>query len=109
MQVGRALKRQARAIATPALFLALTGYFLWSATQGEHGLEADARRQNDLRVAQAQLAAAQHDLHAWDLRVGALRNSRLDVDSLDERARAVLNVALPDEIVVTLGPAEHLF
>jgi len=109
MAFGRAVKRQARAAATPFVFLLLTVYFLWSATQGEHGLRAYARRQTDLRVAQAQLVAAQAELQAWELRVAALRNSHLDPDALDERARAVLNMAQPSEVVVTLGPADRLF
>ncbi len=94
---------------TPLVFLMLTAYFLWSATQGEHGLRAYAQRQKDLVAVQAQFVAAQAELQGWQTRVAALRNSHLDADALDERARAVLNVAQPNEIVVTLGPAERLF
>jgi cell division protein FtsB len=37
--------------------------------------------------------------------VGLLRPDHLDPDLLDERARAVLNLAAPDEIVIPLTPA----
>lgn len=109
MAFGRALRRQARAAVAPVIFLLLTAYFLWSATQGAHGLRAYALRQGDLRAAQAEQAAVQADLVAWQTRVAGLRNSHLDEDALDERARAMLNLADPDDLVVTLKPSERIF
>ena len=36
----------------------------------------------------------------WDRRVVVLRNQSLDPDMIEERARALLHVAWPDDIVV---------
>ncbi len=109
MAFGRAIRRRVRAAVPPLLFLALTGYFLWSATQGEHGLHAYVRRQADLRAALAEQALANADLALWQQRVASLRNSNLDEDALDERARAMLNLADPADLVVTLKPSERVF
>jgi len=109
MSLGRTLKRQAKATLTPLVFLTLCGYFLWSATQGAHGLRAYALRQADLQTAQAELQRVQQDQLAWEHRVSALRSSRLDLDALDERARAILNMAEPSDIVVPLKAGDRIF
>lgn len=109
MVLGRVLKRQLKAMVTPVIFLAVSGYFLSSATQGAHGLRAYALRQADLRTAQAELLRVQQDQLAWERRVSALRSSRLDQDALDERARAILNMAEPADVVVPLKAGERIF
>jgi cell division protein FtsB len=91
------------------VFLALVGYFLWEAQHGDHGLDALAQRQQDLKAAQAELGRAEADLAAWDRRVAALRTSRLDPDALDERARAMLNLSDPGDIIVPYGTGQRLF
>ncbi|MCC6718026.1 MAG: septum formation initiator family protein [Acetobacteraceae bacterium] len=96
----RGVKRQLRAAVAPAVFLSLTGYFLWHATQGDRGLVAYAERQKDLVLARAQLARAEAEVALWERRVGGLRGAVLDADALDERARAMLNASDPNDIVV---------
>ena len=100
MSIARALKRQLRAAVAPSVFLLLFGYFAWSATQGERGLKAGAQRRDDLVAALSEQSRAEQDLAAWERRVASLRTSRLDVDALDERVRAMLSLSDPDDIVV---------
>jgi hypothetical protein len=38
-----------------------------------------------------------------------LRTQRLDPDTLDERARAMLNLADPNDVVVMYGSGKRLF
>ena len=109
MTIARALKRRARAAVPPLVFLSLVCYFLWEASQGDHGLHALAQRQQDLKAAQAELARDDADLAAWDRRVASLRTSRLDPDALDERARAMLNLSDPNDIIVPYGNGQRLF
>jgi cell division protein FtsB len=109
MTILRSLKRRARAAVPPLVFLSLAGYFLWQAAQGDRGSAALARRQQDLKAAQAELVRAEADLAAWDRRVAALRTSRLDPDALDERARAMLNLSDPSDIIVPYGAGQRLF
>lgn len=109
MAFGRTLRRRARAAVAPLVFLLLTGYFLWSATQGAHGLRSYVLRQGGLRAAQAEQEMTQADMAVWEKRVSGLRNSHLDQDALDERARAMLNLAEPTDLIVTLKPSERIF
>lgn len=109
MSIARELKRRARAAIAPALFLGVAGYFAWSATQGELGLQAYARRQRDFQTAQASLVRAEAEVKSWELLVRSLRANHLDTDALDERVRAMLNRADPADIIVPYGPAGRLF
>ncbi len=109
MAVLRELKRRMKAAVAPTIFLTVVAYFAWNAMQGDRGLKAYAARQQDLVVAQSELDHAQADLASWQRRVAALRTNRLDVDALDERARAVLNLADPNDIVLPYGPGGKLY
>lgn len=109
MSIGREVKKRAKSAVPPVLLLAVAGYFGWSATQGDHGLQAFARQQDQLRLAQSELTRVNADVDMWERRVTGLRNTRLDPDTLDERARAMLNLADSSEVVVMYGPGKKLF
>jgi len=109
MAIGREIKRRCKSAIPPLVFLALVGYFGWSATQGNRGLQAYAIRQDQLRQVQADLAKTAAEEAVWQRRVVGLRTSRLDPDSLDERSRAMLNLADPADVVVMYGPGKQLF
>ena len=109
MSFGRELKRRCRAIIAPSVFLAITGYFGWNATQGDRGLVAFAQRQELLRQVVADQAVAKAERDGWETRVAGLRARHLDPDTLDERARAMLNLADPTEVIVKLSPQDKLF
>ncbi len=57
----------------------------------------------------ADLTKSQTELEMWERRVSSLRTSRLDPDSVDERARATLNLADPADIIGCTGPGKRLF
>ena len=103
------LKRRAKAVLPPLLFRTLVAYCAWNATNGDRGLVAYAHRQQLLKQAQADLARAEAERAAWERRVAGLRSNHLDRDTLDERARAMLNLADPNDIVVPYGPKDRLF
>ncbi len=103
------IKRRTKAAIPPLVLMSLVAYFLWQAQQGERGLHADAERREALKLAQAELSRAEADLAAWERRVAALRASRLDRDMLDERARAMLNLSDPADVIVPYGQGQRLF
>ncbi len=107
--LGRAIKRQLRAAVAPVVFLSLSGYFLWHASQGDRGLVSYAERQKDLVLARAQLERARADVALWERRVAGLRGARLDADALDERARAMLNASEPSDVVLMYPNGQKLF
>ena len=109
MDIWRSVQRQARAAVAPLVFLSLTTYFSWHATQGNRGLVAYADRQQDLVLARAQLGRAEAEVAVWERRVAGLRGARLDADALDERARAMLNVTDPADVVLMYPSGQKLF
>ncbi len=108
MQVGRMMRRKSRAAVAPAVFLLLVVYFVWNAQQGAHGLNAAVAQRQELLAAQAEQHLAAEDLAVWERRVNALR-TRLDGDALDERARAMLNLSDPQDVIVPYGKGQRLF
>ncbi|MBB3172750.1 cell division protein FtsB [Endobacter medicaginis] len=103
MSITRYIKRKVRAAVPPAIFLALVGYFGWNAFQGAHGLRSYEGRLQMLAQAQAAQTDSLALEAAWRRRVAGLRDNGLDADTLDERARAMLNLAEPNEIVIPYG------
>jgi len=103
MSLWRATKRKIRAAMPPLLFAALTAYFGWNATQGAHGLRSYEQQLKLLAQAQDAQQHAQAEQAAWTQRVSGLRDKALDADTLDERSRAMLNLAEPNDIVVPYG------
>lgn len=109
MDIWRTVKRQLAAVVAPVVFLSLSGYFGWHASQGDRGLVSYAERRKDLVLAQAQLERAQTEVTLWERRVAGLRGAWLDADALDERARAMLNASDPNDIVLMYPPGQKLF
>jgi cell division protein FtsB len=105
----QAVKRQVTAMVAPTLFLALAGYFDWNATRGDYGLKSYIMREQQLVAAKAELKTAEAERDAWEIRVSGLRTNHIDPDTLDERARAMLNLADPNDLVVMYGPGQKLF
>jgi len=100
MNIARAAKRVATAMIAPSLFMGLTAYFIWNASRGEHGLREYAIRQAQLITEQQRLGKALAERETWETRVDGLRDAHVDPDTLDERARAMAQVADPADIVV---------
>ncbi len=94
------IRRRARAITGPVLGVSLVCYFAYHLFVGDRGLIAWLHLTQQLRDGKATLAALDSEKRALDHRVGLLRPDHLDPDMLDERARAVLNLAGSDEIVI---------
>jgi cell division protein FtsB len=109
MSLGEGVKLRARMMLAPSVFLAITAYFGWNATQGDRGLKAYAARMDLLHQVVAEEAAVKAERDALETRVAGLRAKHLDPDTLDERARAMLNVAQPDDVIIKLGPQDKLF
>jgi len=83
-----------------AVVLALTGYFVFAAIQGDYGhlrriqVEAEERRLTEqLRGLQTQRAEIENKAYR-------LSDEYLDLDLLDERARKVLGMARVDDVII---------
>lgn len=108
MSLGRTVRRKLRAAVAPAVFLSLVAYFLWSATQGDRGLEASPQRQEELTTARAEQTQAEAEVAMWERRIAGLER-RIDTDALDERTRAMLNLSDPRDVIVPYDKGQKLF
>ena len=109
MDFGRAVKRRIKAALPPAFFLSLVAYFAWNTDQGPHGRRTYTEQLSLLSQAQSDQQTALAEQGAWSQRVSGLRDGGLDLDTLDARARAMLNLADPRDIVVPYGPHDKLY
>jgi cell division protein FtsB len=109
MSLGGEVKRRVKIILAPVIFLTITAYFGWNATQGDRGLMAHAQRKALLDQVRADQTAAKQERDAWEVRVAGLRARHLDPDTLDERARAMLNLADPSDVIVKYTGQEKLY
>ena len=109
MRLIGTVKRTTAAAMVPAVFLSLVAYFMWQAQQGDRGTNTASQRALDLQRAKAELTRAESDLATWERRVAAMRASRVDSDTLDERARAMLNLSEPRDIIIPYPQGQRLF
>lgn len=89
-----------RQILTPVLFALVFGYFGYHLMHGERGVLALLQLRQEVARAEATLAETEATRRIWERRVAGLRNQSLDPDLIDERARALLHDAWPDDIIV---------
>jgi cell division protein FtsB len=94
------LQSRFRHVWGPLLALALMAYFIYHIIQGERGLLSWMRLKQKIAESEKVLAEVQSKKEALEKRVSLLRPESIDPDMLEERARAVLNFARKDEIVV---------
>lgn len=102
-------KRRVRAATVPLIFLSLTGYFASNAIEGAHGLIAYSKDRGVLGRAEQELAGVSAERARWETEVAALGTDHLDADLLDERARAMLNLVDPSDIVIPYPPGKKLY
>lgn len=92
-----------RQVVVPFVSIVIMGYFTYHIFQGDRGIIAYLRLQQTVSGNEKERAAQQTLREQLERRVYLLRPDSLDVDLLEERARAVLNYAHPDEIVIHDG------
>ncbi len=100
MQVRREFHRRLKSLAAQLLGACVAGYFIYHAVQGDRGILAWLRVNQQLETAQQELAASAAERGALEQRVALLSNSSLDLDMLEERARIMLNFSDPDDLVI---------
>ena len=78
----------------------LIGYFGVNAYTGAHGLKAKQDLSQQMDELSKELARLKLERASWEHRVSLLRADRLDPDLLDERARAMLDYAHANDLVL---------
>ena len=98
------VRTRLRSIALPIVFyLALgvtSGYLVWGASNGEHGLNARMKFEAEAAALTAQLSALRDERGRWERRVASLMPGSIDRDLLDEEAHAILDRVGKDEVLI---------
>jgi cell division protein FtsB len=94
------LRQRSRTALATLLGASAIAYFGYHAVQGNRGIEEWFRLSGQLEALEKRQVLNAQRIAILDRRVGLLREETLDRDLLDERARAVLGLARPDEIIV---------
>ena len=102
MDLRRDIKRRLAQVTWPMLGACLAGYFVYHAVQGDRGIVAWMQLNQQIRVAEDELAKTDAERQEMEQRVALLSNTSLDLDMLEERARVMLNFAHPDDLVIFL-------
>ncbi len=78
----------------------LIGYFGINAFSGNHGLKAKQDIDQQVAALSNELTRLQHERRQWERRIALLKSDQLDPDMLDERARALLDYAHPNDLTL---------
>lgn len=89
-----------RLLVLPIVCALILSYFAFSAVGGEQSLERWHALAGELEDLNADLAEIREERERMEHHVALLRPESLDPDLLDERARATLGIARPDELTI---------
>lgn len=93
-----------RPLALAIALLGFQGYLAYSALQGQFGIENRGQILLDIDQLKSRSAALQAEIDAYRHRATLMDTRRLDPDLITERARAMLNMAHTDDILVMVHP-----
>lgn len=98
------VRTRLRSIVLPIVFYLVlgiaSGYLVWGASNGEHGLKAKVQYDADAETLKIELDALKEERARWERRVAALGPQSVDRDLLDEEAHAKLDRVSKDEVVI---------
>src|ERR1700722_1784415 len=104
------VRTRLRSIVLPiVLYLVLgvaSGYLVWGASNGEHGLKAKEQFDAGAVELNAHVAGLKDERARWQLRVANLLPESIDKDLLDEEAHALLDRVAKDEVVIFTGSSK---
>lgn len=104
------LKRPAlwRSLLVTGLLIAFQGYLGFNVIGGQFGIQSQKQMRADIEDLKAQSATLQAEIDAYRHKASLFDSASLDPDILTEKARALLQMAQPDDLVVMTDPKTGL-
>ncbi|WDR03332.1 septum formation initiator family protein [Devosia algicola] len=84
--------------------LGFMGYLAFSAISGQYGIESREDMLVDIKRLSGQSAALQAEIDSYRHRATLLNADRLDPDIITEKARALLNMADANDVIILVDP-----
>ncbi len=100
MNLSYEIRKRIRTSAGPTFGLLAICYFSYHLIEGDRGLFAYLKLQQEMQVQNAELQLSTLEKNKLEKRVQLMNPENLDLDMLEERARKVLGLAHPDEVVI---------
>jgi len=102
MVTRKRLRSIINALGLYAVAALLISYFGVNAFSGNHGLKAKQDIDQQIAALSGELSRLQVERGQWERRIALLKSDKLDPDMLDERARALLDYAHPNDLTLML-------
>jgi cell division protein FtsB len=104
------LKRPAlwRSLLLTGLLVAFLAYLGFNIIGGQFGIESQKQMRADIEDLKAQSATLQAEIDSYRHKTSLFDAASLDPDILSERARALLQMAQPDDLIVMTDPKTGL-
>lgn len=101
------LKRRSvfRQLVVTVVLVAVQGYLAFNVVSGQFGIQSQRQMEIEIGELEAKSAALAAEIDSYRHRAALFTPQQLDPDIVTERARALLSVAQPDEIIVMVDPA----
>jgi cell division protein FtsB len=93
-----------RPLAFTVALLAFQGYLGYSAISGQFGIESREEIRAEIEILQDRSAALQAEVDSFKHRNSLMNPRHLDPDLVTERARALLNMAHSDDVLIMINP-----
>jgi cell division protein FtsB len=93
-----------RPLAMTATLLAFQFYLGYSAISGQFGIESRGEIKAEIEVLADRSSALQAELNSFKHRISLMNPRHLDPDLVTERARALLNMAHVDDVLIMINP-----
>jgi cell division protein FtsB len=94
-----------RQLLLTAALIALQGYLGYNVLSGQFGIESHRQMQIEIGELSAKSAALAAEISDYRHRSALFTPQRLDPDIVSERARALLSMAQPDDVIVMVDVA----
>lgn len=93
-----------RHLAISAALVGFLGYLGVNAMTGRFGIESQEDLVADIAALEARSGALRAQIESYRHRISLFDARKLDPDILDERARALLNMAHAEDVIVMVDP-----
>ena len=93
-----------RQLLLTAALIALQGYLGFNVLSGQFGIESHRRMLGEIGELKAKSAVLQAEIDDYRHRTALFTPQRLDPDIVSERARALLSMSQPDDVIVMVDP-----
>ena len=93
-----------RTLLVTVLLLAFQGYLGFNVVGGQFGIESQKQMRADIETLKAQSADLATQIDTYRHKASLFDAASLDPDILTEKARALLQMAAPDDLIVMTDP-----